>query len=92
MFIRAGYSANAEILLQQSVDVLTVPESCVEFSGDSAFVQVVTKKEPQEFKKTPIVIGLSDGINIEVKEGLKKDQEIRGAEIIEKKKEKPENE
>lgn len=92
VFIRAGYSANAEILLQQSVDVLTVPESCVEFSGDSAFVQVVTKKEPQEFKKTPIVIGLSDGINIEVKEGLKKDQEIRGAEIIEKKKEKPENE
>ncbi|HHT22371.1 MAG TPA: efflux RND transporter periplasmic adaptor subunit [Bacteroidales bacterium] len=86
VFIRAGYSANAEILLQQAADVLTVPESCVEFSGDSAFVQVLTKKEPQEFKKTPVKIGLSDGINIEIKEGLKKGQEIRGAEIIESKK------
>lgn len=86
VFIRAGYSANAEILLQQAADVLTVPESCVEFSGDSAFVQVLTKKEPQEFKKTPVKIGLSDGINIEIKEGLKKGQEIRGAEIIENKK------
>lgn len=86
VFIRAGYSANAEILLEQAADVLTVPESCVEFSGDSAFVQVLTNKEPQEFKKTPVQIGLSDGINIEIKEGLKKGQEIRGAEIFENKK------
>ena len=34
-FIRAGYSANAEIVLKRAENVLSVPESCVEFSGSS---------------------------------------------------------
>ena len=89
VFVRAGYSANAEILLEQAIDVLTIPESCLEFSGDSAFVYVLTKEEPQEFKKTQVKIGLSDGINIQLNEGLKLDEKIRGAEIVETKKEKP---
>jgi HlyD family secretion protein len=82
IFIRAGYSANAEIILDKSENVLTIPESSVEFSGDTAFVYLVTNKEPQEFKRTPIKIGLSDGIKIEVKEGLKANDNIRGNEII----------
>ncbi len=82
IFIRAGYSANAEIILDKSEDVLTIPESTVEFSGDTAFVYLVTNKEPLEFKRTPIKIGLSDGIKIEVKEGLKANDNIRGNEII----------
>ena len=82
IFIRAGYSANAEIILDKSEDVLTIPESSVEFSGDTAFVYLVTNQEPQEFKRTPIKLGLSDGINIEVKEGLKANDNIRGNEII----------
>ncbi|MFV0391006.1 MAG: efflux RND transporter periplasmic adaptor subunit [Paludibacteraceae bacterium] len=90
--IRAGYSANAEILLESAVDVLTVPESCVEFSGDSAFVQILIKEKPQEFKKKQVVIGLSDGINLEIKDGLKNAQKIRGAEIIETKKNESETE
>ena len=40
-FIRAGYSANAEIVLKRAEDVLTIPESTVEFHGDSTFVQLV---------------------------------------------------
>lgn len=82
IFIRAGYSANAEIILDKSEDVLTIPESSVEFSGDTAFVYLVTNQEPQEFKRTPIKLGLSDGIKIEVKEGLKVNDKIRGNEII----------
>lgn len=85
LFIRAGYSANAEILLEQAQNALTIPENCVEFSSDSAFVHLLTNKEPQEFKKTAIKIGLSDGINVEIKEGLTKNQEIRGAEKVENK-------
>ena len=85
LFIRAGYSANAEIILDKSEDVLTIPESSVEFSGDTAFVYLATKQEPQEFKRTPVKIGLSDGIKIEVKEGLKANDKIRGNEIIETK-------
>ena len=59
-FIRAGYSANAEIVLKRAEDVLTVPESTVEFHGDSTFVQIVRQETPtQVFEKHPIKIGLT---------------------------------
>lgn len=92
VFIRAGYSANAEIVFSKSNNVLTVPESCIEFGGDTAFVYVMTKKEPQTFVKKQVKIGLSDGIKIEVKSGLKAKDKIRAAEILEKKKEEPKKE
>jgi len=86
-FIRAGYSANAEIVLKRAVDVLTIPESTVEFHGDSTFVQLVKQETPtQIFEKHPIKIGLSDGIKIEIKEGLTATDKIRGAAIDPKKK------
>jgi HlyD family secretion protein len=85
VFVRAGYSANAEIVLTKQEEVVTVPESCIEFSGDTAFVYVLKTKEPQTFVKKQIKIGLSDGIKIEVKSGLKTKDKIRGAEIQEKK-------
>ncbi len=85
VFIRAGYSANAEIVLSKSENVLTIPESCIEFGGDTAFVYVLKTKEPQGFVKKQVKIGLSDGIKIEVKSGLKAKDQIRGAEILEKK-------
>ena len=78
-FIRAGYSANAEIVLKRATDVLTVPESCVEFSGDSTFVQIVKQEKPEQlFEKRAVTVGLSDGIKIEVKEGLSEGDKIRG--------------
>ena len=86
-FIRAGYSANAEIVLKRAIDVLTIPESTVEFHGDSTFVQIVKQETPtQIFEKHPIKIGLSDGIKIEIKEGLTATDKIRGAAIDPKKK------
>jgi len=86
-FIRAGYSANAEIVLKRAEDVLTIPESTVEFHGDSTFVQIMKQDTPtQIFEKQPIKIGLSDGIKIEVKEGLEATDKIRGAAIDPKKK------
>jgi len=88
-FIRAGYSANAEIVLKKAVDVLTIPESTVEFRNDSAFVQILKQETPtQVFEKHPIKIGLSDGIKIEVKEGLEITDKIRGAAIDPKAKKK----
>ena len=85
VFIRAGYSANAEIIFSKSDNVVTIPESCIEFGGDTAFVYVLKTKEPQTFVKKQVKIGLSDGIKIEVKSGLKSKDKIRGAEILEKK-------
>ena len=85
IFIRAGYSANAEIVFSKSENVITIPESCIEFGGDTAYVYVLKTKEPQVFTKKQVKIGLSDGIKIEVKSGLKAKDQIRGAEIVEKK-------
>ena len=78
-FIRAGYSANAEIVLKRAEDVLTIPESTVEFQGDSAFVQLVKQEQPEQvFEKHPVKV---DGIKIEVQEGLAATDKVRGAAI-----------
>lgn len=81
--VRAGYSANAEIVLAKMEKVLTIPESTVTFSNDSAFVYVLkdTTDHKQVFDKKHIMVGLSDGIKVEVKSGLKKGDKIRGNEI-----------
>jgi HlyD family secretion protein len=81
--IRAGYSANAEIVLARVEDVVTVPESAVTFSGDSTFVWLLTDTlaKKQAFVRHDIKTGLSNGISIEVKEGLTVGQKIRGNKL-----------
>lgn len=78
--IRSGYSANAEIVLQQVDSVLSISESALEFSGDSCFVYVA--KPESGYDRTYVETGLSDGINIEVKSGLKPGDKIRGNKIL----------
>ncbi len=85
LFIRAGYSANADVTLDQRENVLIIPENTIEFSGDLAYVYLVKNEATQQFERHPITIGLSDGINIEVIEGLNENDKIRGSEIIEEK-------
>lgn len=81
--VRSGYSANAEIVLAQVKDILTVPESVIQFEGDSTFVYVLTDSVPlQQFVRRAITVGLSDGIRMEVKQGLKDGESLRGAEQI----------
>jgi len=86
VYIRAGYSANAEIVMAQVKDVITVPESTIVFENDSTFVYVLKSEKPQTFDKRPVEIGLSDGINIEVKSGVDLEDRIRGIENSDKKK------
>ena len=67
--LRAGYSANADIIIQKKEDILVIPERVVQFKEDTVFVEV---KQPNgEIIKKTIKTGLSDGLNIEVAEGLK---------------------
>lgn len=81
--IRSGYSANAEIVLAQVQKALTIPESAIEFSGDSTFVYIVkSTKAQKEYERRQVVTGLSDGVNIEVKKGLSIKDRVRGPEII----------
>jgi HlyD family secretion protein len=81
--IRAGYSANAEIVLARADKVLAVPESAIEFSGDSTFVYIVKGEgKEKEYDRRHVVTGLSDGVNIEIKKGLTDKDKVRGPEII----------
>jgi len=74
-FIRSGYSANADIVLQHVDSVLAIKESLLQFGKDSVYVEVETA--PQEFKKQLIKTGLSDGINIEVLSGITEKDKIK---------------
>ena len=78
--IRSGYSANAEVVLEKADSVLTIPESALEFSSDSTFVY--RKTADGEFERTLVETGLSDGLSIEVRSGLKQGDIVRGTRII----------
>ena len=81
--LRSGYSANAEIVLQTAKNVLTIPESAVEFSGDSTFVYLVKGKgEQKTYERHPVTIGISDGVNIEIKKGLSSKDVVRGPQVV----------
>ena len=80
--LRSGYSANAKVILEGAQNVLTGPESVVTFSGDSTFVYVLTDSVPKPtYTRTAVKTGLSDGINIEVKEGIDSTAVLRAAKI-----------
>lgn len=83
VFVRAGYSANAEIVMDKATDAVMVPESSIVYEGDSTFVfRCTQEKMPQQFEKQPVEVGLSDGINIVVKSGLEVGDKIRGNEKL----------
>ena len=68
IFLRAGYSANADIILDRRKEVVSIKERDVLFEGDTTYVEVQTGD--QEFKKQLVKLGLSDGIQVEILEGV----------------------
>jgi HlyD family secretion protein len=74
-FLRAAYSASADIILAKKENVLAIPESVLQFDKSKPFVEV--EKTPNVYEKKYIKTGLSDGINIEVLEGLTKTDKIK---------------
>jgi len=81
--IRAGYSANAEIILASAPKVLSIPESAIEFSGDTTFVYVVKGDgKNKTYERKQVETGLSDGVNIEIKKGITDKDKVRGPEIV----------
>ncbi len=81
--IRAGYSANAEIVLASAQKVLSVPESAIEFSGDSTFVYIIKGEgKDKTYERTQVTTGLSDGVNIEIKKGITQKDKVRGPEVV----------
>ncbi|HEX9980414.1 MAG TPA: efflux RND transporter periplasmic adaptor subunit [Flavobacterium sp.] len=76
-FIRAGLSANASIILEKADNVLAIKESLVQFDDKTkkSFVEVETAN--QKFEKRNVELGVSDGIYVEIKSGLKKADKIK---------------
>lgn len=80
-FLRAGYSANADIILSKKDKVMAIPESVLQFEKEKPFVEIETSN--QIFEKRFIKTGLSDGINIEVLDGIKKSDKLKFPQLLE---------
>jgi len=76
-YIRAGYSANAEIVTAKADSVLSIPESSLKFDGSTPYVEILTSINPDKYERKDVSIGLSDGMFIEIKEGLTIDDKIK---------------
>jgi len=72
--LRAGYSANANVIIQKKDSVLVVPERVVTFRNDSSFVKVALGSGKNE--ERTIKTGLSDAINVEVLNGLQEGDSV----------------
>ena len=85
--IRSGYSANANIILGTLNDVLSCDEKAISFEAGKPYVYVLTSppddKEHQQFERRAVTIGISDGLSVELKDGVKKGELLRGNEIKE---------
>jgi len=84
--LRAGYSANATVILEKAENAFSVPERVVEYQGDSAFVYLLKGEDkPQKFDRIAVKTGVSDGLQVELKESsLTKESKLRGNTINEK--------
>lgn len=81
--IRSGYSANAEIVLAEAKNVLAVQESAIEFDGDDTYVYVIKDEgDKQTYERRKVQTGISDGINIEIRSGVKPNERIRGPKML----------
>lgn len=80
--IRSGYSANADIILDKAEQALSIDETCIEFENNQSYVYRLTSAvddvENQKWERVPVVLGISDGIYVEVKSGITTNDKIRG--------------
>lgn len=73
--LRAGYSANANVIIQQREDVLLIPERVVTYNGDKAVVELPGKQQGERIERH-VRLGLSDAIMVEVLEGLDEGESV----------------
>lgn len=80
--LRSGYSANATVKLEEAEGVVVIPESTLVFEGSDTYVYVLTDTVPKHiYEKRAVTTGISDGLRVEVKTGVDKNDVIRGEEI-----------
>ena len=85
-FVRAGYSANASIITAQRKEVDALNEAVIQYDLETKKPYVEIEVGDQEFERREIVLGLADGINVEIISGLKKDEKVKIWSITQPKK------
>lgn len=76
-FVRAGYSANADIVLEKKDSVMSIKESLLQFDKKTEVPYLEIKTGDQEFERKDVELGISDGINVEIISGVSEDDEIK---------------
>ena len=77
VFVRAGYSANASLLLEKKDSVMSIPEALLQFDRETNKPYVEIKDEKGKFVRKKIETGISDGINVEILSGLELEDKIK---------------
>ena len=92
IFVRAGYSANAAIVLDKKEDVLALREALIQFDRKTQdpFVEVMIGD--QKFERREVKLGISDGVNVEILEGIAEEDEVKVWNRTEERDEDNENE
>jgi len=82
MVVRAGYSANADFVVEKKEGVLIIDEGCVEYENAKPYVYCLVSdpsdEKKQEFEKREVVLGVSNGIEVEVVSGIDRNTNLRG--------------
>jgi HlyD family secretion protein len=77
VFIRAGYSANASLVLEKKDSIMAISEALLQFDKVTNDPYVEIKNDAGEFERKDIEVGISDGINVEVISGIEMEDEIK---------------
>lgn len=75
--IRAGYSANASLVLEKKDSVLVIPEALLQFDNETDKPYVEVSVGDQKFERRDVEIGISDGVNVEITSGLSESDKIK---------------
>ncbi len=77
IFVRAGYSANASLVLERKDSVMAISESLLQFDSKTEEPYVEIEVGDQKFERKDIKIGISDGVNVEIITGISEDDKIK---------------
>lgn len=80
--IRSGYSVNARFVIDKAESVISIPEACVIFQENGTYVDKLTgdSDKKQEFERIPVTVGISDGLYVEIRDGITTDMKVKGSE------------
>jgi len=74
--LKVGMSADAKIIVEEKTDILVIPESYIMYNDDKASVYLFDETKETGKRKVDIEIGISDGTNTEILEGLKEGDKV----------------